>query len=587
MNEQQRDIGINPDSVLIDLDYRQLLTGYHALIFSVENYLDPVIPQLHSPINDGRNLAEILVRHCGFPKNNVLLFSDSEVTWERLDEHLRQLITRLTHDDSLLIYFAGHGEADSDTRESYWLPHDANKNSRRTWYSHDRLYRKIAELKARHVAVVSDSCFSGRLLRSASEIGAMPNGKKWLTDALRRRSRMALTSGGDHPVSDEGPAGLSIFNSKLTKFIRTTNKKAFSLGQLAYSIQSEIPSQRVCYGPLPDEAHDNGDFVLFRMEENQFHWSKPKKSTANKLDVTNQPASDFGFSVTTEDVGRVSSTITSGRIQQGRYLNSQSTDVEKAAEELGQVSLAGENVTAATGSSDQTEKLQRNVAWLEFLQRNQKAVEIGLVIAWAVLSLIVAVWLGHFWFFAAIAPIALAGGLREILFFDSKVADEFEFFKCSILGGVLGFFVGLVFFIFHWISEAAFVWPTEFPELHSLPHALIMVEALGCVLFLFGPITAYLIHKESEFGETPFGCSAFLGFICWLLVFWSAVVGEFPDFLSCVYFEFGNWHWLLYMLGSFANGCLAFLIASLGVIGFREKLEELAQKFAGDSFDRK
>lgn len=264
MSERKRDVGAKREPGKQRISYQQLLEGYHAIIFAIQDYPDPAIPNLRTPLNDSHNLADLLVSHCGFSSSNVTVCSDSDATWDGIDDRLRGCISRLSHNDSLFVYFAGHGEADETTRESYWLPHDAQKNNRRTWYSHDRLYRTIAEYKARHVAVVSDSCFSGRLLRGASEIEHGTNDKKWLTDAVKRRSRMALTSGGEHPVSDEGAAGLSIFNLKFTEFIRTTNKKAFSLGQLAYAIQTQIPNQRVCYGPLPDEAHDQGELVLFR-----------------------------------------------------------------------------------------------------------------------------------------------------------------------------------------------------------------------------------------------------------------------------------------------------------------------------------
>ena len=267
VNSTTRDIGGNqPNRGNRRVSYRQLLKGYHAIIFTVQDYPDPAIPNLRTPANDGRNLADLLVSHCGFPADNVVLCRESDVTWDRLDDRLRGFISNLSHDDSLLIYFAGHGEADSATRESYWLPHDAQKDNRRTWYSHDRLHRTIAEIKARHIAVVSDSCFSGRLLRSASEI-KNDSDEVWIKDAVQSRSRMALTSGGDHPASDEGAAGLSIFNLNLTEVIRTSERRVFTLGQVAYSIQSMIPNQRVCYGPLPDIAHKNGEFVLFRTDE--------------------------------------------------------------------------------------------------------------------------------------------------------------------------------------------------------------------------------------------------------------------------------------------------------------------------------
>ena len=309
MSERKRDVGARSNPGKQRVSYRKLLEGYHAIIFVIQDYPDPAIPNLRTPLNDGRNLADLLVSHCGFSPAKIDVCAGSDATWDGIDERLRGRISRLAHDDSLFVYFAGHGEADETTRESYWLPHDAQKNNRRTWYSHDRLYRTIAEYKARHVAVVSDSCFSGRLLRSASEIEQGTKDKKWLTDAVKRRSRMALTSGGDHPVSDEGAAGLSIFNLKFTEFIRTTDKKAFSLGQLAYAIQTQIPNQRVCYGPLPDEAHDQGELVLFRtnrpsathQKSNRVNAEAKESSTVKRSKLDDEIHGGLSFSISTED----------------------------------------------------------------------------------------------------------------------------------------------------------------------------------------------------------------------------------------------------------------------------------------------
>ena len=298
MEERKRDIGARPksknnNSVGVRFD------RYHALIISIEQYTDPAIPNLKTPRNDGKTFGELLINRCGFLQSNVKWISKAKnATWERIDQLLRRYIDTLSSKDSLIIYFAGHGEADEKTQASYWLPSDAIRSRKNTWFKHSDLRDIIREIKARHVAVISDSCFAGRLLRSGNEIPRPLTGTKWVSDAIIHRSRMALTSGDDHPVSDEGAAGQSIFNLRLTDFIRTGKEQAFTLGQAAFAIQTRVQNQRVCYGPLPDLAHDNGELVLFR---------KKSKSNTNKTpEATNETSSSpttpqFGFTASQAD----------------------------------------------------------------------------------------------------------------------------------------------------------------------------------------------------------------------------------------------------------------------------------------------
>ena len=291
MEERKRDIGTRSSSKTRAQE-RVNLRSYHALIISVQNYADPGIDDLKTPLNDGKTFGELLVNRCGFlPKNVKWICKGSQTTWERIDHYLRHYIDELTDKDSLIIYFAGHGEQDEKTDAGYWLPSDAVKSKRQTYYKNSDLRDIIKQIKARHVAVISDSCFSGRLLRSGDSIPNPPQGSTWLSDASLHRSRMALTSGNDHPVSDEGAAGQSIFNLRLTDYIRTGKERAFTLGQAAFTIQNRIKNQRVCYGPLPDLAHDNGELVLFRSTKSSSQKRKADSSKNAEANSARNPSS--------------------------------------------------------------------------------------------------------------------------------------------------------------------------------------------------------------------------------------------------------------------------------------------------------
>ena len=71
--------------------------------------------------------------------------------------------------DNLLIYYAGHGELDNDEERGYWLPIDADTTKRSKWINNSYILDNIKATKAKHVLLISDSCFSGSLLQGNTE----------------------------------------------------------------------------------------------------------------------------------------------------------------------------------------------------------------------------------------------------------------------------------------------------------------------------------------------------------------------------------------------------------------------------------
>ena len=68
--------------------------------------------------------------------------------------------------DNLLIYYAGHGWLAEEADQGYWLPTNASKDQRYHWVSNATITDSLKAIKSKHVMVVADSCYSGRLVRS-------------------------------------------------------------------------------------------------------------------------------------------------------------------------------------------------------------------------------------------------------------------------------------------------------------------------------------------------------------------------------------------------------------------------------------
>ena len=131
-----------------------------AIIIGIDAY-DHGIPTLRTAVNDARRLADVLARQHGY---EVTTLVDGEATRARLVElFTHELPARITADDRVILYFAGHGVAidGHDGPNGYLLPVDAHRGDESTYLTMPLVHDALLALPCRHLLVVLDSCFSG------------------------------------------------------------------------------------------------------------------------------------------------------------------------------------------------------------------------------------------------------------------------------------------------------------------------------------------------------------------------------------------------------------------------------------------
>ncbi len=152
-------------------------------------------------------MAQLLHGQYGFDVNLLIDASRADIIGA-----LAKARGKLGPGDNLLVYFAGHGVLDSYAEEGYWLPVDADKENPANWISNGDITNMVKALRARHVLVVADSCYSGTLVRAAPvKIKTAEERTAWIRRLAQKRSRTALVSGGLEPVIDAGGGQNSVF----------------------------------------------------------------------------------------------------------------------------------------------------------------------------------------------------------------------------------------------------------------------------------------------------------------------------------------------------------------------------------------
>jgi hypothetical protein len=188
------------------------LGRYHALIIGNDQY--SAYPKLVSAGNDAQRVGGLLKQKYGF-QTTVL----SNANRFEILSALNDMREKLTADDNLFVYFAGHGELDKVSKQGYWIPVDGRADAPNTWLSNRAISDMLNTMAPRHVMVVADSCYSGTMTRAAVPVFASDSGSanwsRWVQAATSSRSRTALTSGGLAPVPDIGRGGNSHFANAL------------------------------------------------------------------------------------------------------------------------------------------------------------------------------------------------------------------------------------------------------------------------------------------------------------------------------------------------------------------------------------
>jgi ankyrin repeat protein len=239
-------------------DVRSDFGQYHALVIGNNAYVN--LPALKSAENDAREIARILRVAYNF-QVKLLLNADRR----QILLALSALRTGLTARDNLLVYYAGHGWLDREGDEGYWLPIDATPNNSINWVSNSAVTTMLKAMKAKHVLVVADSCYAGKLTRG---IHAVPQAPGYLKRMSQKKARSVLSSGGLEPVVDAGgPGRHSVFAWAFINAL-DENESIMSGMQLFLKIRRPVmldSDQTPEYSDIRKAGHDGGDFIFIKI----------------------------------------------------------------------------------------------------------------------------------------------------------------------------------------------------------------------------------------------------------------------------------------------------------------------------------
>ena len=241
------------------------LGRFYALVIGNDNYQS--YPALGSAAGDATAVAGLLKSRYGY---ETRLLTNAN-RFEMLSA-LNDLREELKENDNLLVYYAGHGELDTN-RQGYWLPVDAQSDHPTSWISNRAVSDILTTMNAKHVLVIADSCYSGTMTRtSLATFGgtmAPDTWGEWVKTMVAGKSRTALTSGGVQPVPDAARGEHSLFAGALIAAL-SENNQLLTGQRLFREIASNMAlkstntglQQVPEYAPIQFAGHEAGEFFF-------------------------------------------------------------------------------------------------------------------------------------------------------------------------------------------------------------------------------------------------------------------------------------------------------------------------------------
>lgn len=232
---------------------------FYAIIIGSSAYKDPGIPDLDSlPIKDAMALKNVLCKKYIFEKENVSALYNP--TRRDIVIAFADMSKKITPNDNLLIFYAGHGHYEKESDIGYWLPTDAEVSNPSNWLYNDQLVADVKKIKSLHTLLISDACFSGSIFKTRAV--NMEEANSFIKQKYALPSRKAITSGTLKTVPNK-----SVFIKYLLDRL-TNNKEAFfTASQLFQSLEQPVSNNSKSlpqFGVIQNVGDEGGDFIFIK-----------------------------------------------------------------------------------------------------------------------------------------------------------------------------------------------------------------------------------------------------------------------------------------------------------------------------------
>ncbi len=192
-------------------NYQPGYSSSYALVVGIDKYR--LWPHLEYAAKDATEMASLLKTQ-GF---QIYKLTDDQATLENILAKLKIIRRSVDGNSRVVFYFAGHGQTEDlpgGRERGYLVPVDADAyNWQSTMLPMDQLNQSIKQIRAKHIFMAFDSCYSGLGLTRSIKRHPQQN-SAYIQKMMHSRSIQILTAGSRSEQAIEA-AGHGLFTDHL------------------------------------------------------------------------------------------------------------------------------------------------------------------------------------------------------------------------------------------------------------------------------------------------------------------------------------------------------------------------------------
>jgi hypothetical protein len=269
-----------------------------VLSIAIDRYNDAMFDELYNAVNDSNQLVKVLEEKyliSEISKQDII--HDNEATKSIISKRINELKKELSYDDTLILFWNGHGEVDGD--RGFLITNESKKNDTSTWFPYSELLRLLKGITAKHIILMINSCYAGEILKERERGSSLP-----VSD--NSNSRWVFVSGSEK-VSDGIKGENSPFAKAIIEFLgRNNTNSSISIRELTKYVKDFIQDEQHTQDPFDtvfDTQNDKGGVFHFQLKEtDEDVWNKIKaKPSINDLEDFVSKYQDSKFVVFAEE----------------------------------------------------------------------------------------------------------------------------------------------------------------------------------------------------------------------------------------------------------------------------------------------
>jgi hypothetical protein len=239
-----------------ELDRNAVVGKQWAVFIAIDRYSE--WPPLTNPVKDTKEIRDILTEN--YFIDEVRELYDLEATAANIRRLFAGLREQVQINDSVFVFYAGHGHTDNLTNTGFWIPTDGGQDElvQTGWLPNIQIRNLLSALAAKHVFLIADACFSGDILDTSRGASPVIN-SEYYRRAYSRVSRQVMTSGASETVPDA-----SEFALRLKSSLRRAENPYIDPEYLFTNVR-EVRSSQPLLGVIRGTEHqEGGSFIFFR-----------------------------------------------------------------------------------------------------------------------------------------------------------------------------------------------------------------------------------------------------------------------------------------------------------------------------------